>query len=242
MSLLSIVQNVALEVNVTVPQFVMAATDAMGTGFLQMANRAGQMLMRRHPYAALQRETFFTLVSGVEAYSLPPDFSRFVDGTHWDRGTHWEVYGPASPQEWQSLKSGVIPISTRRRFRIKPNPTTKQIFVDPMPATGDAGVAIYYEYVSSGWISQVNTNNRLYKWSNDLDNSLLDEQAIELSVIWRFLSSKGLPYDEEKKEAHSYSDSIYVQEIGCHPLSLTRRHGYGYDGFPYNVPESGYGY
>lgn len=244
MTLLSIVQNVANEVGIAVPAFVMAATDPLGKQLLQLANRSGQALVRRHPYAMLQREQTVTLVDGQADYALPSDFGRFIDRTQWDRNNNWELIGPMSPQEWQWRKSGVVTTSPRRRFRIKPNISTRKLYFDPTPTSSEAGQIMVFEYVSTGWVLDNDGATRRSAWSEDTDISLIDEQAIELALIWRFLRAKGLSYDEEKDAYENYADAVYAQEIGMKALRLdTRAFDYYADNglVPPVIPESGYG-
>lgn len=55
------------------------------------------------------------------------------------------LFGPASAQQWQELKSGIIADGTRRWFRVRGG----LLLIHPTPTvTGDT---IAYDYVSNGW-------------------------------------------------------------------------------------------
>ena len=51
-------------------------------------------------------------------YSMPSDYDRPIDRTHWDKSKHWEMLGPETAQQWQWLKSGYISTGPRIRFRL----------------------------------------------------------------------------------------------------------------------------
>lgn len=241
-TLLKIVQNVAAEVSVGIPNFVMAATDALGIQFRTLANSVMRDIGGRHDWAVLQLEKTFPLVDGQSSYDFPIDFDRFVNRTQWDRSAKWEMLGPLTPQEWQRRKSGLAAVSTRRRFRVKPDTTINKFFIDPTPSVSDAGLIMVYEYISNGWILDQGGVQRWKDWHSDNDTSLFNPYLVERSLIWRFLRAKGLSYDEEKDTADRLADSIFSQETGQANLPLYRRARVLDLGSVQDlVPESGYG-
>ena len=94
--------------------------------------------------------TATTIVFGQVVYPFPADFSRFVNRSQWDRNFRWELIGPVSPQEWEWRKSGVIPSTPRRRFRIA-GAGINQIEINPTPGATDDGQKLVFIYYTDNW-------------------------------------------------------------------------------------------
>ena len=77
-------------------------------------------------------------------------------------------------------------------------------------------------------------------WAADSDVALLDEDVIELGVIWRLLRRLGLDYAEEKDEYEARADLLAARDGGTAILDLAPYDRLTLVG-PYNVPETGFG-
>jgi hypothetical protein len=206
MSLLTIVQAIAEEVGVTAPSLVIGSQDRTAKQLLRLVNRAGKVLAEK-PWTILQKEHTFTTVASTDSYALPDDFGFMLDGTCWDRDNYWKARGGVSPQEWQVYKSGLVAsASARKRFRIKASSGARMFFLDPTP---DDAYDFVFEYVSNGWVANAANDSWANKFNSDSDTSLIPEQLIELSGIWRFMSKKGLDYEEEFNEYERMVDSVF---------------------------------
>lgn len=138
-----------------------------------------------------------TLAFGQEIYSLPSDYDRMINGTFWDRGYRWQVYGPLSPQEWQVLKSGLSPTGPRRRFRIFGG----TVHIDPIPYDSNT---LVYEYYGMGYaLSTLGVAKT--QFDTDTDTYVLPDDLLTQGLIWRWRRAKGLDYGQEFK---SYEDAI----------------------------------
>lgn len=147
-TVLEIAQNVAEECGFDSPSTLVSNSDPTAVQLLALLNREGKTLQRAFDWRALQYETTASTSVSQDAYALPGDFSRQINSTQWDRTNHWQIWGPINPQEWQMLKSGIISVYPRRRYRIKGN-TATTLFIDPVPtSTADQ---LVYEYISKGW-------------------------------------------------------------------------------------------
>src|ERR1700761_1333473 len=179
---------------------------------------------------------------GQISYPLPDDIQYFVNATWWDRNFRWPMLGPLSPQEWQTIESGISPVGPRIRFRIIDNLMT----IQPLPGTGQTD-QIAYEYVSSAWCVSATgvpraAVNGVCKFQADSDVYLWPENTLTLGIKWRFLAAKGLSYSEEMDTWQQACDRqmarsgagrslmLNAQQRGIHLLSYA------------NIPDSGYGY
>lgn len=233
MTLLSIVQSVAKGAGFSAPASVIGNSDDTAVLILELANRAGTLLAKK-PWSILQKEYTFNLVAAQATYAFPADYDKFLDYTMWDRTNFWALRGSLTPQEWQGYKSGIQSTTPRQRFRVKQG----AIYIDPTPTTTDSMVV---EYLSTYWVAPTATPTVGSKtaFTVDTDVSLIDELAIILDTTWRFLSRKGLAYQEEKTEAEDYIDSTFNDDTPKGPISLTGDCVFPWPPLP-SVPVTGY--
>lgn len=229
MSLLTIAQNVAKEAGFAAPSTVVANTDDTALMLLALANRAGKVLARK-PWQALQKEYTFSLVASQASYAFPADLGYFQDFTMWDRTQFWALRGSLSAQDWQAYKSGLQSTTPRQRFRIKQG----AIYIDPTPSSTDSMVL---EYLSSKWVTD--GASFFTAFSADAQTSLIDENALEMEVLWRFLSRKGLAYAEEKDQAERYIADLFGNDAPHEPLSFSGDSQYPWPPLP-TVPVTGF--
>jgi hypothetical protein len=215
LSLLTIAINVAKEAGFSAPASVVGNSDDTAVLLLALINRSGKMLARK-PWARLQFEYAFNLVASQASYAFPTDYANFLDFTFWDRTQYWALRGSLSPQQWQAYKSGIQSTTPRQRFRVKQG----AIYIDPTPSTTDSMVI---EYLSKYWVAATATPTvgSKVEFTLDTDVSILDEVAIEMDTLWRFLNRKGLAYAEEKDQAQRYIDDVFANETPSMPVSFS---------------------
>lgn len=214
MSLLTIVQGIAQEAGFPAPGSVVGNSDDTAQLILALANRSGTVLSQMS-WQVLQKEYTFSFVAAQASYAFPPDLGFFQDYTAWDRTQFWEMRGSLSAQEWQRYKSGIMSTMPWQRFRVKAG----AIYIDPTPSTTDSCVI---EYVSSFWVAPTATPTVGTKaaFTVDTDVSLIDEEAIKMDTLWRFLSRKGLAYSEEKDQAQKYIEGLFGDDVPRTPLNF----------------------
>lgn len=245
MSLLSICQAVTGELGLSVPTFMLSNSEQIAQQMVALSQSIGNQLVKEFAWPTLLRTNTYVLISGQEAYSMPPDYDRQVTRTSWDQLNHWEMLGPESPQEWNWRHHGIVASSPRRRFRLmltsKPLPAGTGLYflVDPIPSS--TGAQVSFEYVSKNWILGADKGSTFTTWQNDNDTSLIDETLMISALLWRFQRAKGLDYDEEYARYTSLKSTIYAQQVGQANRSLGNRQGRVVGLSPYNIPESGYG-
>lgn len=152
MALLDLINSVQDEISLARSSMVIGSTDPITRTLLALANREGKMIATDWQWTVLENEFTWTLVSGQPNYPVPPDLDRHIPQTDWDRSSRWQIIGPVTPQEWQFRKSGIVPSSVRRRFRVKGRQGS-QFYLDPTPISSDAGLTMVLEYMSSSWAS-----------------------------------------------------------------------------------------
>ena len=130
---------------------------------------------------------------GQIAYDFPSDLQDFISASMWDRNFRWQLLGPISAQEWQTIVSGICPVGPRIRYRIMDG----QFWIQPPPGAAQTDV-IAYEYISVNWCNSA-TGTGQNAWLADTDVYLWPENTLVLGLKWRFLRAKGLDYTEEKQ-------------------------------------------
>src|SRR3990167_3375077 len=193
--LLQICKDAADEIGIRRPASVIGSTNQTIRRLLTMSNAEGEDLAKAADWTVLQRLHSFTTTDGEDEYALPSDYSRLIRNTEWDRENSTPIVGPLTPQEWQSIKSGLIgTVSVSRRYRIiRSDSSTSRVFrIDPTPDTDDE--TLVFEYISKNWCSNAAGSSTQSEWALDTDLSLLDKRLMVLGMIVRFKRSKGLDY------------------------------------------------
>lgn len=225
------------------PTAVVGSTDPTMRQMLALAQRQGyelaQMDSANEGWPILRKEYIFSTVVSQEAYAFPSDYSYIVGQTEWDRTQHWQLVGPATPQEWQLIQSGLSPIGPRRRFRIMRDATgiTSKIFLNPIPSTVNT---IVFEYYTNQWCaSSVGVAKSLF--SADTDVPLIQDDLFILGIKCRFLRAKGLPYDEEYKDYQELKQILMARSGASRPLYLGGNNSNSILLSNANIPDTSYG-
>jgi len=194
MTLLTMVQAAAAELNLTIPTTVIGNSNQNIKQLLGLANRAGQMLVKRGSFQELREEATHTSLAqenqGVIT-TIAPGFDRFVSETFWDRTEQWELPGPVSSDEWQELKARTVEPSVTH-YTVRGN----NLLAYPTPAAGNTWA---FEYFTDQWVSRAGGGSAT-TFAADGDTSKIDETVITMDVIWRYLKAKGFDYAEEKRD------------------------------------------
>lgn len=242
MTLLTIAQNACKAVPLVAPSAIIGSSDATASLVLSCARRAGKALALAYDWPEMIFENTITTVSGTASYAPPAGFKSFMDGTVWDRANYWQMRGGLSARAWQIFKSSIFGsgLVLPRRWRMKENPSTKQleVYIDPTPtANGDM---LVYEYRSAYWCRSSGGTAQA-DWAADTDTGILDEYMLELETTWRLLSRSGLAYAEERQEAKDYAATVFAGEVGAGDLSLVPHWEDGHLIGVGNIPDTGYG-
>lgn len=203
MTLLTIGQAVADEVNVTRPTAIASGSTEEGLRILRYANKCGRKLMKAYPWQALRREQTFTAVAGSEQASILPDgFDRFVPETFWDRTNTLLVTGPVNPVEWQSIKAGSY--SGRPRFAWRGD----AVLIAPDMLGGES---LAFEYVTENWC-QSSGGTAQNAFAADSDTALLSEELLILGTVYEFLAGEDLPWQKARQDYMKFYNDLTGNE------------------------------
>jgi len=173
------------------PSVVIASTDPNVRTLLALAQTEGRELLERFSWPQTQAEATHTTLNAElqgEMSTIAPGFAYILNQTFWNRTLTQPVTGPLSPTEWQLLKARTAtgPYSS---YRIQGG----KLFAYPAPAAGDTWV---FEYQTVNFC-QDSGGTAQSAWSADDDTGILDENLMELGIVWRFKKKNGLDYSED---------------------------------------------
>ena len=238
MTLASICQGALREIGeFEVPDTFVGSANRTATQMLNLAQREGRVLSRRFDWQALTiRKTFTTTVAEIQTGAIPADFRHFKNLTWWDDTNQWKLRGPATANQWQILKSGISAAAAQKWVRRRGN----DLLLWPAPTvTTDT---ISYEYVSKYWVdTDADDAGDSASWVADDDTALLDEELMQMGLVWRFLKSKGLPYEEEYNEYEIIVRSAMSHDKGHSDLYLASRVSDSFLIDHDNIPDTNYG-
>lgn len=200
MSLLSIVQSAAVRLNIVSPTVVATSSDLQVKQLFGLLNAAGDALSREFEWQALLTEgTFTTVAAEIQGAiaTIAPGYRYIINDTIWNRTLRRPVFGPIAFARWQQLKAMSMQ-GPWNQYRIRGG----NLIMIPNPV---AGQSCYFEYVTTNWCTNAAGNVAKSAMSADDDMSLLDEEWLALSLIWRFKRAKGLTFTTEYME---YDDAV----------------------------------
>lgn len=165
-------------------------------------------------------------------YSMPTDYDRQIDRTHWDKTKHWEMLGPETAQQWEWLISGYISTGPRVRYRIFGD--LFQIW----PALASAET-LGFEYISKGWAADTNgvVKNSL---TVDTDTCIFPDRLMVLGLKLKYFEIKGFDTTALYRDYTAQLDIAKAADAGAATLSFAPRISTILIGWE-QVPDSGYG-
>lgn len=239
---LEIAENAAAVIGIETLGSLVGNSSDHARSMLVLLNRSGRVLSQvRNEWGSgwvtLTRQWEFETVPDQAEYALPEDFDELIDGTVWDRSQYREARGTLSPQEWQTLRSGLVEtvrISPYYRLRRNTAGTGRSLFLEPTPTEIED---LVLEYVSRHWLRSADSLTQHERVQADTDVPLFDGDLVEMDLLWRWKQSRGLSFAAELAEFELERGRRLKTDTGQRVISLgrrTRRYGY-------NVPESGFG-
>ena len=193
MTLLTIVQDVALEVGVTPPQAVIGSTDIQVRQLQRIAQKEATALAKRSNWTRLIVPFEFTTVEGMpQPGALPAEMDRQSPGmVIWWVDMYRPIRGPLTPEEWAAAISRPVSPGLWGYWRI----IGEDLNLYPAPA---ASQVVRGEVVSKNWcIHSGDPLSYSDRWTADDDTARLDEELLTLGCIWRWRQTKGLDYAED---------------------------------------------
>ena len=191
MTLLTLVQNASDTIGLARPSAVVSSTDGNVRTLLSLANTEGRELLERYSWPATQIEVTHTTLAAelqVVMTTIAPGFGYIINDTFWDRTLTQPVTGPLKPSEWQALKARTA-TGPYASYRLRGG----SLYAYPAPAAGNTWV---FEHQST-YFCQSSGGTNQSAWAADTDIGVLDENLMELGVVWRFKKKNGLDYSED---------------------------------------------
>lgn len=183
MSLLTIVQSLAKDVGMEVPDSVFGNTNRETVEARDFANAAGQEIARRIDWQELRKTHSITGTGAKTAHAMPGDFSRLSGG---GAVTAAGVPLPGLiSAEWSTLAQ----VEGVPRYYLREG---SQISLWPYLASGQTAVV---QYQSSNWLGG---DRSLY--GADEDEALFPEDVLTKGLIYRWRRQKGMPYADYEAE------------------------------------------
>ena len=182
--------------------------------------------------SATSTNSSIQLVFGKTKYPFPADYSRLINQTAYDKSRRWAMLGPASPQEWEWLKSSYISTGPRIRYRLFGG----YIQTWPIVATQDT---ISFEYVSNSFaLSALGVPQN--QFLADTDTYIYPDRLMVTAIKYRYMEQRGLDYGAAFADYRQQLDLAKSFDGGAPLLSMSRRAGSVLINMS-NVPDSGYG-
>lgn len=183
MSLLSIAQEIAVNIGIPVPSTALG-TDPDTRRIVQYTQEAANEVARRADWAALRSTTTILGTGSNDDFELPSGFARLTTGATVTVDSV-PVRGGLSQSEWFALS----PTSgTPRYFRL----SGSMISFYPYPTSG---TSVSISYLSENWCSAGGK-----AWADDTNTALIPEQLIVKGAVWRWRRMLGKDFQDYLSE------------------------------------------
>lgn len=195
MSLLSIVNDIALSVGLDETTSVISNEDSTYGQIKRFIEQEGDELSRYYDWRSLKENGVFTGDGTTTQWDLPADFDRLVPGDAlWIVGRPmWPVEGPISDEDMLAIQAG----PTRPAFGCW-RMFEQQVEIYPAPADG---IVYHLMYYRTNWVQPSDRTAFKARFTDDTDVSAIPERLLVYGGIWRWKRAKGLDYAEEFRTA-----------------------------------------
>jgi hypothetical protein len=219
MSLLTVVQNASLALGLSSPSTVVGNTSQQQ--MLALANQGGKDLVTRGKWRALMRRNSFTLsTSAVDQGAVngtivtASDFSYMLGDTFWNLTLDQPINGPLDEFE-EELEAATAVSGPYQRWANRGG----RLLIYPQPTAADSAS---FMYISKAFC-QASGGTKQLAWAADTDTGVLDEQLLELDLIWRWKRANGLDYAEEFNTCEARIAAALAYEAAGKRISLEGR-------------------
>lgn len=172
------------------------------------------------------------ILFGKTKYSLPSDYDRQINRTHYDKSKRWEMMGPETPQQWQWLKSSYISTGPRLRYRLMGG----YFQIWPMMSTAEY---IGFEYVSKNWALDTNGAGKS-SCTVDTDTCIFPDRLMIAGLKAKYFEVKGFDSTKFQTDFENQKSLAKAQDAGAKTISMAPQLA-GILITQANIPDSGYG-
>ena len=236
MSMLTVCQNVASFVSgLTYPTTVQGLTDLTSRRLITAARYAA-LDIKRTKLKAMLRVGQLNITSGNSEYAEPADVYSYVSDTFWTSTDRFAA-GPVDPQTFQRLlENGTVTVDPIHRFK-RNDASSAVIRVLEVYPTPTDNYDINFLYWSNHWLKDAAGTTGKADWTLDTDVPVIEEELVELGMIWLVLRSMRRDYGEELKMYQDYRDARKGDDIVARIIDLTNKVHPPIA----NTPEAGFG-
>lgn len=239
---LGIVQTICDEIGLPVPTTTTSSSNRQVTQMVAFANQTGDDLRDSADWPVLRKTATISVISGttdytVELVSGSNTFacSRIVNETGWDSTNSWYFAGSVNDVEWNALQYSIGSTGLKRCWR-----TTADGTIEIYPTPDSSGDSLKVSFITSSWARSV-AGGALTELAADDDYHLFNDRLFILGTKWRFLHSKGLPFDAEIAEYKATIDRRKAASRPARTVRLGARRGRPVLLGTNNIPDTGYG-
>lgn len=241
MTFLDIANNVAVKVRLPELTTCFSSSDRNAKAIkLSIIDSAERDIFRRFDWSFLVKQATITTIADNSDYALPSDYNRSIVNSFWNNTAQRRIIGPLSTQKWAMYQNDAFGVSAIDYVcNIMSVDGVNRVFFIPTPG-GDETITYYYvsdRYVKDG-------SNLVAAFTEDGNETLLDDELVEAGALYRTLRILGLDYGEEKYEFTSLRKERMSHDGGAAILDMVHGHARSrYDNYlmGVNVPLTGMG-
>jgi hypothetical protein len=217
MTLLSVCQEAAIELNQTEPAQIFAATDTFPKELRVQANKSAVALMKAYDWQVLTKRATVTGNGVSTSFTLPTDYDRMAAKTNLaSNASNIDLVRATDLDQWDYFQNH-LSTTVPGYWMILGG----QMQVTPAPAMG---VVHSYYYISNNVVSGSKPT-----FTADTDTMAIPERLLTLSLIWRWRASKRMEYAEDMQNFEIAFGEETAKDKGSRVLVAGRQR------VPYNV-------
>jgi len=228
-------QTALRELGLPIPDSAAQADDTTGQQIFGLWNALGQELYEKYRWKELEKTFDLVTVQDQAAYPLPADWAGPIDQTEWDKTNHWSLIGQATPQQWQTLQSGIVALGPRLRYRYVGQ--TVELF--PTPTVTGASVFVPYTlsfmYYANGWVVTP-AGATANEATTDADRAVFSNRLMINGIKLKLWEIKGFDTSALTKDYDIMFNQAMSRNQGAPRLSLSPRVSPIYIG-PWNISD-----
>lgn len=192
MTVLSVARDAALVIGLDQPDTLMSSTDREYQELARLARDTAYLIATQFDWQRLQVIQTYTGDGVAEAFDLPADYDRMVEGAQmWSSRWIWAFNHIANPDEW--LEMLTVPYTFINGNWIIYGGQFH--YLPLMQATE----TIKFWYVSK-YLATASNGTAKETFTADDDTFRLPEKLLELGLIYQWRKNKGLPFDDAKAD------------------------------------------
>lgn len=219
---LEIANNIAVKIRLPELTNCYSSSDRNAKAIrLSIIQGAERDIYRAFDWSFLTKKYEFSTVVDQPYYDLPSDYGRIVDETFWNNTSEREVAGPMGTKKWAMYENDTFGVSAIDYVsRILPVDGVKKMHLIQTPSAVES---MSYYYISDRYVT--NESSLVNSFQSDDDTTLLDDDLVEQSALWRTLRILGLDYGEEKVEFIAMLKEQSAHDGGAMVLDQSRPSG-----------------